>query len=435
MTSTILTQSDLSTLVARLVGAGTRVIAPVAVEDDPSRTEYRSIERLEEAALNGALPRRSLKELFLPPTEVLLRYRQRKDGVDVKEVPTAFPAQVVLGARPCDAAGVETLDKVMGWGARDELWFGRREATTIIAIACPGVDSTCFCSAVGIGPDATKGSDALLVPLGRAAVRPRSLVALRLREAVDAFLSHAQLAQADEAGRDAPGAPPHDYLARAVTEKGEALLAGVGEAIPDPADVEMAEAYARRAREKIATNLVAFHLTTGRGAAELEASLGIAGADGGELIDPALRSTEQRSAVSRLPDWLARNFEHELWRSLALRCHGCGACAAVCPTCHCFDIVDEHDRCNQGARRRNWDFCQSSKFTAHASGHNPRKSQAERFRQRVMHKFSTYPLRFDAILCTGCGRCARACGAGMSLPEILGHLVQLARAAPAGSLP
>ena len=52
-----------------------------------------------------------------------------------------------------------------------------------------------------------------------------------------------------------------------------------------------------------------------------------------------------------------------------------------------------------------------------------------------MHKFSIYPRRFDEFLCTGCGRCARACGAGMNLPEILGQLVQLARDEPAGSQP
>ena len=36
-----------------------------------------------------------------------------------------------------------------------------------------------------------------------------------------------------------------------------------------------------------------------------------------------------------------------------------------------------------------------------------------------MHKFSIYPARFGEILCTGCGRCSRACPGGMDLPEIL----------------
>jgi ferredoxin len=434
MTSTIVSQADLSALVARLVAVDTRVIAPVLTPHDARRSEYRPIQRFEEAGLGGPLPRRSLKEFFLPPSEVLLRYRQKKDGVDLEEVPTTFPPAVILGARPCDAAGVETLDEVMGWGTRDELWFGRREATTIVNLACPGVDSTCFCSAVGLGPDATRGADALLLPLGRASVQASSEVAKELGQMVDGFLSHAQPSADGAAGAgDASAADPEAgvaYLARAITAKGEALLSGVGKPLADPADVELAEAFARSARERVAQNVAAFGLApNGR----LEARLGIPAADGGELVDPRLPALEQGTGIALLPEWLARNFDHELWKTLALRCHGCGACAAVCSTCHCFDIVDEHDSYGAGARRRNWDFCQSARFTAHASGHNPRRSQTERFRQRVTHKFSIYPRRFDAILCTGCGRCARTCGAGMNLPEILGQLVQLARTDPAGS--
>ena len=55
----------------------------------------------------------------------------------------------------------------------------------------------------------------------------------------------------------------------------------------------------------------------------------------------------------------------------ALRCHGCGACASVCPTCHCFDIVDEPEGVDSGTRRRNWDTCQTAQFTLHASRPQP----------------------------------------------------------------
>ena len=54
----------------------------------------------------------------------------------------------------------------------------------------------------------------------------------------------------------------------------------------------------------------------------------------------------------------------------------------------------------------------------------------ERFRQRVMHEFSIYPRCFGTLLCTGCGRCARACPAGMNLPEVLSQLIQLGGAEP-----
>jgi ferredoxin len=345
-----ISQSDLSALVTTLVASGTRVIAPVQSSGNASIANYASIRSFEDATLGGPLPRRSLKEFFLPSTEVLLRYRQKKGEVEFEEIPTSFSPTVILGASPCDAAGTEILDKVMGWDYRDELWFGRRQATTIVSLACAGIDRACFCPAVGLSPDSAKGADILLIPAG------------------------------------------DGYLAQLLTAKGEALLQAYGQPVADDAAAAQAEAFCQAAAAKVAGNAP---------------------------MVPAVMS-----------DWLARNYENAFWAEVALRCHGCGACASVCPTCHCFDIADEHTSHEEGVRRRNWDSCQTPKFTIHASGHNPRGTQAERFRQRMMHKFSIYPKRFDSLLCTGCGRCARVCSAGMNLPEILTDLVRLAEAGP-----
>lgn len=360
MTHRFLSHAGLASLIAELVKANTRVIAPVRANDDPEQVDYQPIQKLEDAALGVRLTRRSLKEFFLPPSEVLLYYKQTKDGVEITEVPTKIQPQVVLGSSPCDAAGLEIVDRVMGWDYRDELWFGRREATTIVSLLCTAMDATCFCSAVGLGPDAFKGSDVLLVPA--------------------------------EGG----------YLARVVTPKGEALLqiAAAGtSAEASEAALASANAAQAEARKKVEDNL------------------------------PAV--------AAEFSGWLATNFDHPMWKTIALRCHGCGACAGVCPTCHCFDIVDEHNSVDEGVRRRNWDSCQTAKFTLHASGHNPRQSQSERFRQRIQHKFSIYPSRFGEILCTGCGRCSRGCPGGMDLPKLISEMMTLAKGetktAPQGS--
>jgi sulfhydrogenase subunit beta (sulfur reductase) len=111
-------------------------------------------------------------------------------------------------------------------------------------------------------------------------------------------------------------------------------------------------------------------------------------------------------------------FESEHWIEQSLRCLGCGACAYVCPTCACFDIVDEAHGKN-GSRVRCWDSCGFSLFTLHTSGHNPREVQSQRWRQRIMHKFSYMPDRLSVYGCTGCGRCSRACPVDMSILENL----------------
>jgi len=75
--------------------------------------------------------------------------------------------------------------------------------------------------------------------------------------------------------------------------------------------------------------------------------------------------------TEKVKQWLDGHFEDDLWSGVALRCLGCASCIYQCPTCHCFDIVDEATW-NCGQRVRNWDSCSFSQFTRHGSGHNPR---------------------------------------------------------------
>ncbi|ACD94591.1 4Fe-4S dicluster domain-containing protein [Trichlorobacter lovleyi] len=133
-----------------------------------------------------------------------------------------------------------------------------------------------------------------------------------------------------------------------------------------------------------------------------------------ELATPATQPFD----LKKIKAWLDKHFEDAAWDSIATRCVGCGACAFVCPACHCFDIVDEGSE-KAGKRRKFWDACGFSKFTNHASGHNPRDLQPKRYRNRIMHKFKYYDDKFGQTLCTGCGRCIRICPVGIDIAGVL----------------
>jgi formate hydrogenlyase subunit 6/NADH:ubiquinone oxidoreductase subunit I len=137
-------------------------------------------------------------------------------------------------------------------------------------------------------------------------------------------------------------------------------------------------------------------------------------------LDKRVADVPVRFDAPGLTAKLKSMFDDGLWAEQSLRCVGCGACAFVCPTCVCFDLVEEADA-KGGRRLRTWDSCGYHMFTLHASGHNPRETQGQRWRQRVFHKFSYYPERYRMLGCVGCGKCTRACPVDMNLAE---HLAQ-----------
>jgi sulfhydrogenase subunit beta (sulfur reductase) len=131
-----------------------------------------------------------------------------------------------------------------------------------------------------------------------------------------------------------------------------------------------------------------------------------------------ITSVKQKFRHEQVTEKLAGAFEHPFWIENSLRCIGCGACAYVCPTCACFDIQDETKGKN-GRRYRSWDSCGFGLFTLHTSGHNPREVQSQRWRQRIMHKFSYMPDRNKSLGCVGCGRCSSGCPVDMNIAEQL----------------
>jgi formate hydrogenlyase subunit 6/NADH:ubiquinone oxidoreductase subunit I len=119
--------------------------------------------------------------------------------------------------------------------------------------------------------------------------------------------------------------------------------------------------------------------------------------------------------TAQLPLLLDAKFDDPVWDELGEKCLSCGACSMVCPTCYCFDVKDRLSPDGKtGMRTRVWDSCQFSEFAQVAHGHNFRESRASRVKYRYYHKQWGYLSKFERVLCVGCGRCGRACKAGIN---------------------
>ncbi|MHA1846326.1 MAG: 4Fe-4S dicluster domain-containing protein, partial [Promethearchaeota archaeon] len=140
----------------------------------------------------------------------------------------------------------------------------------------------------------------------------------------------------------------------------------------------------------------------------------------GDLSVKARESITTNIDVSGTKNIIDNHFYDKLWDRISETCIGCGTCTFLCPTCHCFDVIDEMDYSrNKGRRIRVWDNCQRVDFTLHTSGHNPRNEKKQRCRQRISHKFCYYPENYDIEGCVGCGRCVMFCPANNDTRSIL----------------
>ena len=114
---------------------------------------------------------------------------------------------------------------------------------------------------------------------------------------------------------------------------------------------------------------------------------------------------------------LASFEDQDFWEEIAAKCVSCGVCTLLCPTCYCFDINDELIK-DRGTRFRSWDSCSFPVYTK-MPVENPREEKWRRVRNKVCHKYEFYPMNFDVIACTGCGRCIRQCPVNWDITQML----------------
>jgi sulfhydrogenase subunit beta (sulfur reductase) len=118
------------------------------------------------------------------------------------------------------------------------------------------------------------------------------------------------------------------------------------------------------------------------------------------------------------PRLLARNWNAPIWRHRSQYCLSCGSCVLVCPTCYCFDVREEVDvDLKAGSRFRRWDGCMLPSFALVAPDHNFRPQAMDRYRHRYFRKGKYIFDKIGELGCVGCGRCVRACTAGIANPK------------------
>lgn len=141
------------------------------------------------------------------------------------------------------------------------------------------------------------------------------------------------------------------------------------------------------------------------------------------LEEKSKQSFKHSVDVKRVDSKLAKAWDDSLWAEESETCILCGGCNFVCPTCHCFNIEDKKMG-RDSERVRYWDSCQLGGFTQMAA-ENTRQTQAERLRQRIYHKFSYTPAKYDgAVGCTGCGRCIEVCPGEIDIRHILERVIK-----------
>lgn len=133
--------------------------------------------------------------------------------------------------------------------------------------------------------------------------------------------------------------------------------------------------------------------------------------------------------LTNLWDDMAKTFHADFWIDEANACIGCTGCTNVCPTCTCFNVVEENLDRDHGRRVRYWDSCQSTHFTRNAEYHNPR-SDISRVRYRIYDKLKYIEERFGFKGCSGCGRCTEVCPTYISIIDIIGKMQKAAMEHP-----
>ena len=120
-----------------------------------------------------------------------------------------------------------------------------------------------------------------------------------------------------------------------------------------------------------------------------------------------------------VPGLFELGYSSSIWDEFGEKCLSCGQCTMVCPTCNCYNVVDEVELGTlEGTRDRHWDSCMFREYSLVAGGHNFRDRRADRLRLWYTHKLQAFIGEFGEPACVGCGRCLATCPADINVVTV-----------------
>ena len=106
---------------------------------------------------------KSPKSAFFPQTENMMKFKTEGKNIEIIDVREKLSQKieerpfVMFGVKACDYKAIEVLDKVFLAEPVDTYYQMRRNAATIVTLACSKPEESCFCNAFGIDATAPMG--------------------------------------------------------------------------------------------------------------------------------------------------------------------------------------------------------------------------------------------------------------------------------------
>ena len=100
---------------------------------------------------------KSPKNMFFPQSENMMKFKTEGKNLEIIDIRDEKRPFVLFGVKACDYKAIEVLDKVFLADPVDTYYQARREATTIVTLACSKPEESCFCKAFGIDATAPQG--------------------------------------------------------------------------------------------------------------------------------------------------------------------------------------------------------------------------------------------------------------------------------------